>query len=53
MTEPEEAKDKPVFRLGNPRSLESMVAFVEPMTGEKMTPEEVEELRQALDLPTS
>jgi hypothetical protein len=46
-------KQKPVLRLGDPRNLQSMVAFVEEMSGEKMTPEEIEEVRQALDLPKS
>ena len=46
-------KQKPVLRFGDPRNLESIVAFIEEMSGEKMTPDEVEEVRQALDLPPS
>ena len=31
------------------KSLEAAIAFIEEMSGEKLTPEEVEELRQALN----
>ena len=46
-------KQKPVLRLGDPRNLQSIVAFIEEMSGEEMTPDQVEEVRQALDLPSS
>jgi hypothetical protein len=46
---------KRTFRLMNHFSLKDSVAFIEEMTGEKMTPEGVEELRQVLglDMPKS
>ena len=44
---------KPVLCLGDRRSLESIVAFTEQMTGENMTPDEIEEVRRVLDSPPS
>ena len=38
------------FRLMNHKSLADSIAFIEEMTGERMTVEEVEELRQVLEL---
>jgi hypothetical protein len=43
-------QQKPVLRLCDPRNLESVVAFIEEMSGEKMTPEEIEEVRRLFDL---
>jgi len=45
-------KQKPVLRSGDPRNLESIVAFIE-VSGEQIMPDEVEEVRHALDLPPS
>ena len=46
----DEPKQKPTLRLMNHHNLDDSIAFIEEMTGEKMTPEEVAELRQALGL---
>ena len=48
----EDQSQKPTLRLMNHHSLNDAVAFIEAMSGEKMTPEEAEELRQALKLPS-
>jgi len=37
------------LHLADPEKLESVVAFVERLSGEKLTPEEVEELRRTID----
>lgn len=41
-------KQKPRLRLMG-KSLEDAIAFIEEMSGEKLTPEEIEEVRQALN----
>ena len=41
-------KQKPRLRLMG-KSLEDAIAFIDEMNGEKLTPEEIEELRQALN----
>ena len=42
--------EKWLFKLMNHKSLKDSVEFIEEISGEKMTPEEIEELRQVLDL---
>jgi hypothetical protein len=46
-------QQKPVLRLCDPRNLESVVAFIEEMSGEKMTPEEIQEVRRLIGLASS
>jgi len=43
-------RQKRLLRLMNHKSLKDSVEFIEEISGEKMTPEEIEELRQLLDL---
>lgn len=45
------ATEQPTLHLGNPRSLDSMIKWIEAMTGETVTPENIERLRKALKLP--
>jgi len=46
-------KQKPTLRLlSGEASLEQAREFIEETTGEKMTPEEIEELRQVWENPT-
>ena len=46
-TKQKATKQKPILRLlPGDASLEQAQQFIEEMTGEKMTPEEIEELRQ-------
>jgi hypothetical protein len=43
--------EKPSFELhlADPKKLASVVAFIERLSGEKLTPEEMEELRQTIE----